>query len=71
MSNFPLIPYNNFQPQSNWNTFYYYKNVFNDQMIKELTDMVHSNYEFSKGKTGTEEMGNVTDSYKTNNRDIA
>ena len=71
MSNFPLIPYNNFQPQSNWNTFYYYKNVFSDQMIKELTDMVHSNYEFSKGKTGTEEMGNVTDSYKTNNRDIA
>ena len=71
MSNFPLIPYNNFIPQSNWNTFYYYKNVFNDQMIKELTDMVYSNYEFSKGRTGTEEMGNITDSYETNNRDIA
>ena len=68
---FPLKPYNDFKPQSNWNTFYYYKNVFNDQMINNLTQMVESNYEFSKGKTGVEELGNSTDSYETNNRDIA
>jgi len=40
-------------------------------MIKELTDMVYANYTFSKGKTGNKELGTVTDSYKTNNRDIA
>ena len=68
---FPLKPYNDFKPQSNWNTFYYYKNVFNDQMINNLTQMVESNYEFSKSKTGVEELGNSTDSYETNNRDIA
>lgn len=68
---FPLIPYNNYTPTSNWNDFYYYKNVFNDEMIKQLEDMVYKNYEFSKGKTGFAELGTVTDSYKTNNRDIA
>ena len=68
---FPLKPYNDFKPESNWNTFYYFKNVFNDQMITELTNMVNSNYTFSKGRTGTAELGNDTDSYKTNNRDIA
>lgn len=68
---FPLIPYNNYTPTSNWNDFYYYKNVFNDEMIKQLEDMVYKNYEFSKGKTGFAELGTITDSYKTNNRDIA
>jgi len=70
-NSFPLIPYNQFTPQSNWNSFYYWKNVFDDKMIKDLTDMVYANYKFEKGKTGTEELGNVTDSYRTNNRDIA
>lgn len=70
-NSFPLLPYNQFTPQSNWNDFYYYKNVFNDEMIKNLTDMVYTNYKFSKGKTGTEELGDMTDSYETNNRDIA
>lgn len=70
-NSFPLLPYNNFNPQSNWNDFYYYKNVFNDEMIKNLTDMVYTNYKFSKGKTGTKELGDMTDSYRTNNRDIA
>ena len=70
-NSFPLLPYNNFNPQSNWNDFYYYKNVFNDEMIKNLTDMVYANYKFSKGKTGTKELGDMTDSYETNNRDIA
>ena len=70
-NSFPLIPYNQFTPQSNWNDFYYYKNVFNDEMIKNLTDMVYANYKFSKGKTGTKELGDMTDSYETNNRDIA
>ena len=70
-NSFPLLPYNNFTPQSNWNDFYYYKNVFNDEMIKNLTDMVYANYKFSKGKTGTKELGDMTDSYRTNNRDIA
>jgi len=70
-NSFPLLPYNQFTPQSNWNDFYYYKNVFNDEMIKNLTDMVYTNYRFSKGKTGTKELGDMTDSYKTNNRDIA
>ena len=40
-------------------------------MIKNLTDMVYANYKFSKGKTGTKELGDLTDSYETNNRDIA
>lgn len=68
---FPLKPYNDFKPTSNWNDFYYYKNVFDDQMIKELEDMVYANYQFSKGRTGTAELGTDTDSYRTNNRDIA
>jgi predicted 2-oxoglutarate/Fe(II)-dependent dioxygenase YbiX len=68
---FPLVPYNNFKPTSNWNNFYYFKNVFNDQMIKELEDIVHSNYSFSKGRTGVAELGTDTDSYQTNNRNIA
>lgn len=68
---FPLIPYNNYKPTSNWNDFYYYKNVFNDEMIKKLERMVYQNYEFSKGKTGVVELGMDTDSYQTNNRDIA
>lgn len=70
-NSFPLIPYNQFTPQSNWNTFYYWKNVFDDNMIRDLTDMVYANYKFEKGKTGTKELGNETDSYETNNRDIA
>jgi PKHD-type hydroxylase len=70
-NSFPLIPYNQFTPQSNWNTFYYWKNVFDDSMIRDLTDMVYANYKFEKGKTGTKELGNETDSYSTNNRDIA
>jgi len=68
---YPLKPYNDFQPTSNWNTFYYFKNVFNDRMIRELEQMVHANYKFSKGRTGVKELGTDTDSYKTNNRDIA
>ena len=68
---FPLKPYNDFNPTSNWNDYYYYKNVFNDQMIKELENMVHTNYKFSKGRTGIAELGTDTDSYQTNNRDIA
>tara|TARA_B100002019_G_scaffold292660_1_gene316576 strand:+ start:2022 stop:2642 length:621 start_codon:yes stop_codon:yes gene_type:complete len=70
-NSFPLIPYNNFVPQSNWNTYYYWKNVFDDSMIKKLTDTVNSDYKFEKGKTGTKELGTETDSYETNNRDIA
>ena len=65
-----LRPYNNFSPTSNWSTFYYFKNVFNDQMIQDLEKMVYANYEFSKGTTGVAELG-LTSSYKTNNRDIA
>lgn len=68
---FPLKPYNDFTPQSNWNTFYYFKNVFSDQMIRELDEMVKANYKFSKGRTGVRELGTDTDSYETNNRDIA
>ena len=68
---FPLVPYNDFKPTSNWNDFYYFKNVFNDSMIKQLEDMVYSNYKFSKGKTGFVELGTDTDSYESNNRDIA
>ena len=68
---FPLKPYNDFNPQSNWNNFYYFKNVFNDQAIRELENMVHTKYKFSKGRTGVRELGMDTDSYETNNRDIA
>ena len=68
---FPLKPYNDFKPTSNWNTYWYAQNVFNDQMINDLTQMVESNYKFEKGRTGTRELGTDTDSYDTNNRDIA
>ena len=68
---FPLIPYNDYKPASNWNDFYYYKNIFNDQMIEHLENMVYKNYKFSKGRTGVVELGTDTDSYRTNNRDIA
>jgi hypothetical protein len=33
---YPLKPYNDFKPKSNWNTFYYFKNVFDNQMITQL-----------------------------------
>ena len=68
MSKFPLTPYNDPTPKSNWGTFYYFKNIFNDQMISELEVMVNNNYTFSKGKTGVVELDTITDSYKTNNK---
>lgn len=68
---FPLVPYNNFKPKSNWNNFYFFKNVFNDEMIRELEHLVHTNYNFYKGRTGFAELGSDTDSYETNNRNIA
>jgi PKHD-type hydroxylase len=40
-------------------------------MIGELEQMVKANYKFSKGRTGVRELGTDTDSYETNNRDIA
>jgi PKHD-type hydroxylase len=68
---YPLRPYNDFIPTSNWNTVYYFKNVFTDQMIQDLDQMVYFNYAFSKGRTGIAELGTDTDSYETNNRNIA
>ena len=68
---FPLKPYNDFNPTSNWNTYWYAQNIFNDQMINDLTQMVESNYKFEKGRTGTKELGTDTNDYSTNNRDIA
>lgn len=68
---FSLVPYNHFTPKSNWYDFYYYKKVFNDKMITELEKMVSTHYTFSKGRTGAVELGTDTDSYETNNRDIA
>jgi len=68
---FPLEVYSDYKPTSNYNRIYHVSNVFTDEMIFHLENMVHSNYTFSKGRTGTSELGNDTDSYKTNNRDIA
>ena len=68
---FNLKNYNDFKPTSNWNTFYYFKNVFNDEMINKLTQDVTANYKFSKGRTGVKALGTDTDDYSTNNRDIA
>lgn len=66
-----LQPYNNQKITSNWNAYFYKKNVFTDDMIRHLESMVHQNYAFSKGRTGVQELGTDTDSKKTNNRDIA
>jgi PKHD-type hydroxylase len=66
-----LRPYNNDVPTSNWTNFYYFKNVFTDEMISNLENMVHNNYKFEKGTTGVKELGTITNSKKTNNRDIA
>lgn len=63
--------YNDFKPTSNWNTFYYYKNIFTDEMINNLTANVEKDYKFEKGRTGVKELGTDTNSYETNNRDIA
>jgi hypothetical protein len=30
---YSLKPYNDFKSTSNWNTFYFFKNVFNDEII--------------------------------------
>ena len=68
---FSLEVYNNFQPTSNYNRIYHLSNVFTDEMIFHLENMVHSNYTCSKGRVGISELGNDTDSYETNNRDIA
>jgi len=68
---FNLKSYNDSIPTSNWSNFYYFKNVFNDEMINQLTQDVTANYEFSKGRTGVKSLGTDTDSYETNNRDIA
>jgi PKHD-type hydroxylase len=68
---FSLEVYNNYKPISNYNRIYHASNIFTDEMISYLENMVHSNYTFSKGRTGIPELGNDTDSYKTNNRDIA
>lgn len=66
-----LVPYNDPTPTSDWTTFAYFKEVFSNQMIQNLEQMVYGNYEFSKGRTGTLELGEDTDSYLTNNRNIA
>lgn len=63
--------YNTPSPTSNWNTFYYWKKILSDEVINDLTKMVENKYTFSKGKTGIAELGTSTDSYKTNNRNIA
>ena len=68
---FSLEVYNSPKPTSNYNRVYHVSNVFTDEMIFHLENMVHSNYTFSKGRTGVSELGNDTDSYETNNRDIA
>jgi PKHD-type hydroxylase len=68
---FPLEVYTNQTPTSNYNRVYHLSNVFTDEMISHLENMVYSNYTFSKGRTGVLELGNDTDSYETNNRDIA
>jgi len=64
-------PYYDPTPQSNWNQIFVKKNVFNDEMISRLENSVLPDYSFSKGRTGARELGTDTDSYKTNNRDIA
>jgi PKHD-type hydroxylase len=66
-----LQPYTNRKITSNWNAYFYKKNVFTDDMIRHLESMVHQNYSFSKGRTGVQEFGTETDSKETNNRDIA
>lgn len=68
---FPLVPYYNYKPSSNWTNFYYFKNVFTDEYIRKVEEYVYSKLQFSKGRTGSQELGTDTDSYKTNNRDIA
>jgi|TARA_R110000822_G_scaffold297577_2_gene420190 PKHD-type hydroxylase len=56
--------------KSDFNNFYYYSQVFSNDEISYLEQMVHENYTFSKGKVGTVELGNL-DSSVYNNRDIA
>jgi len=64
-------PYIDYKVNSIWDTFFYFENFFKDKYINRLDKIVKNNYTFSKGKTGSVTNNTVTDSYKTNNRDIA
>jgi len=66
-----LEPYNGTKVTSIWNSYYYFENIFNDEMIRNLENMVYQNYSFSKGRVGTAELGTDTDDKEHNNRDIA
>lgn len=56
--------------KSNFNTFYYYEQVFTDSMIEHLENLVNTNYQFQKGQVGHVELG-LVDTSIYNNRDIA
>lgn len=64
-------PHIDYKVNSIWDTFYYFNNFFKDEYIDRLDKLIKENYTFSKGKTGSTELGMDTDSYKTNNRNIA
>jgi len=66
-----LAPYNNFKIDSSWGNFYYHKKVFDDQKIEALETMIKEKYTFSKGLVGSQELGTISDSKESNNRDIA
>ena len=64
-------PYVVEKPTSQWTGFYYIENGFNEENIKKVEELVFNNYKFSKGIVGNKENNTSTDSYETNNRDIA
>lgn len=58
--------------KTNLANLYYFKEAFSEDNIKRLEQMlIDERYQFQKGRTGVAELGNDTDSYETNNRDIA
>ena len=64
-------PYIDYQVNSIWDGFYYFEGIFKDEHINRLEKLIKNDYILSKGRTGSSELGTDTDSYETNNRNIA
>lgn len=56
--------------KTDFTNFYYYPQIFSNNDILHLEQIIHKNYSFHKGQVGTVELGNL-DSNLYNNRDIA
>lgn len=68
--NFPIVPYNDKDPKTIWDSFFTIKNYFNDYHIDKVEALVSSKYELKDGKTGVRETNDLETS-SSNIRKIA